>query len=245
MAEFHLTVAGHTGAVSSLFESTPVYLRDYITREPAEFSVTLTDEALRFEDRQLQQEALEEGFRPRVFTEHFLERTAIQRAFAEHLFNKDTLLLHGSAIAVDGRAYLFTAKSGTGKSTHTRLWRELLGQRAVMINDDKPFITLHGGTATVHGAPWSGKHGLDANISLPLRGICLLERSKENAVAPATAETLLPILRHGAYRPLDPAQEARFLELTELLAAAAPLWRMGCRPDLDAARLAFEALHRE
>ena len=156
MAEFHLKIAGHTGAITSLFESTPQYFRPYLTDNPAEFSVSVTREDIAFEQADLLEEAHRDGFRLRVFTDPFLERAAIQRAFAEFLFDYNILLFHGSAIAVDGEGYLFTAHSGTGKSTHTRLWKQIFGDRAVMVNDDKPFLELTGNGVILHGSPWSG-----------------------------------------------------------------------------------------
>lgn len=71
-----------------------------------------------------------------------LEETAVYRKIADKMVDYDTFVFHGSVIAVEGQAYLFTAKSGTGKSTHTRLWREMLGDKAVMVNDDKPMLRV-------------------------------------------------------------------------------------------------------
>ena len=88
----------------------------------------------------------------------------------------DTILFHGSAVAVDGIGYLFTAKSGTGKSTHTRLWRELFGERAVMLNDDKPLIKVSENGIIVYGTPWDGKHRLSTNTFVPLKGICFMSK---------------------------------------------------------------------
>lgn len=153
MAEFSMEIAGKTARICSLFDSTPHYFRPYLTENTPDFSICVTEEALRFEQAELDREAREEGFRLRVFTDPFLERAAIQRAFAEYLFDRDILLVHGSTIAVDEKAYLFAARSGTGKSTHTRLWREAFGQRAVMINDDKPFLQLAATGVTAYGSP--------------------------------------------------------------------------------------------
>ena len=143
MADFTIEIAGHTAAVHSLFDSTKDYCRAYWSEKMPEFSISITQEDLRYEQRMADEEAVEEGFRFRVFTDPFLDRAAIQRKLADHLLPQGVLMLHGSAIAVDGKGYLFTAKSGTGKSTHTRLWREAFGSRAVMINDDKPFLRQH------------------------------------------------------------------------------------------------------
>lgn len=243
MADFHLKIAGHTATVTSLFESTPQYLKAYLTEEEPEFTITVTRENIAFEQADLLEEAHRDGFKPRVFTDPFLERAAIQRAFAEFLFDFDTLLFHGSAIAVDGEGYLFTAHSGTGKSTHTRLWKQVFGERAVTVNDDKPFLQLTDGQVLLHGSPWSGKHGLDANVCVPLKGICILERGTENRIRRISPEESLSMLRKQAYQPLDTAKESAFLSLSDRLSTAVPLWKMACNRDPDAAQVAYDAMH--
>ena len=234
-----MKIAGHTAAVTSLFESTPQYFRAYLTGDPPEFSITVSREDIDFEQADLLEEAHRDGFKPRVFTDPFLERAAIQRAFAEFLFAHNTILFHGSAIAVDGQGYLFTAHSGTGKSTHTRLWREAFGNRAVMVNDDKPFIELAADGVWLHGSPWSGKHGLDANICVPLQGICLLERAPENRIRPATAQELLPLLEKQVYCPADSKKQPQLTRLLHRLTSLVPLWQLQCNKNPEAAELAF------
>ena len=243
MAEFNLTIAGHTACVTSLFESTPQYFRAYLTGNPPEFSVCVKKEHIDFEQADLLAEALRDGFKPRVFTDPFLERAAIQRAFADFLFHRDILLLHGSSIAVDHEGYLFTAHSGTGKSTHTRLWREAFGDRALMVNDDKPFLQLTDSGVILHGSPWSGKHGLDCNIAVPLKGICILERGKENRICKITPEEAMPMLQKQCYQPED-VSSACWESLLHRLAQTTSLWRMACTKDPDAARIAYEAMHK-
>lgn len=245
MANFNMKIAGHTANITSLFESTPQYFRPYLTDDPPEFSVVVTKENIDFEQADLLEEAHRDGFRPRVFTDPFLERAAIQRAFAEFLFNFDILLFHGSAIAVDGEGFVFTAHSGTGKSTHTRLWRQVFGERAIMVNDDKPFLQLKETGILLHGSPWSGKHGLDANICVPLKGLCLLERGTENRITPMESDAFLPMLRKQAYQPLDPGQADRFLDLTLRLSKQAQFWKMACNKNPEAAEVAFSAMHQE
>jgi len=242
MAQFKMKIAGSVAEVTSLFDSTPHYLKAYLTEDAPDFSVTVTEADLRFEQDELDREAAEEGFRRREFTDPFLERAVIQRAFAEFLFDRDILLVHGSTVAVDGRAYLFAAKSGTGKSTHTRLWRQVFGQRAVMINDDKPFLQLTDTGVCAFGSPWSGKHGLDANISAPLAGICILQRGPENSIRPLSAEEALPRLHKEAYAPLDAQKQPKFRALVEKLARQVPLWHMTCTKDPQAAQVAFDAM---
>lgn len=242
MAEFCLEIAGHTASVTSRFESTPQYFRPYLTEKPPEFSIRVTRADMAFEQAQLLDEARREGFRVRVFTDPFLERAAIQRRFAEFLFDFDVLLFHGSAIAVDGVGYLFTADSGTGKSTHTRLWRQVFGNRAVMVNDDRPFLELRSDSVWLYGAPWSGKHGLDSNIAVPLKGICVLTRGIENHIQRSEPEAVLPMLQKQSYQPMAEEKYPRFLELVEALSRQVPLWQMACNQQPEAAEMAFRAM---
>ena len=244
MAEFFMQIAGAVAKVTALFDSTPHYFRPYLTEAAPDFSVTVTEADLRFEQAELDREAVEEGFRFRVFTDPFLERAAIQRAFAEFLFDRDVLLVHGSTVAVDGKAYLFAARSGTGKSTHTRLWRQVFGDRAVMVNDDKPFLQLTAAGAVAYGSPWSGKHGLDANISAPLQGICILERGQANVITPMAPEAALSMLEKQTYVPLDPEKYPKFRALVARLAQTTALWHMDCTKDPQAAEIAFASMQK-
>lgn len=242
MAVFRMKIAGAVAEIQSLFDSTPQYFWAYLTEEKPDFSYAVLPDHLRFEQAELDREAEEEGFRFRIFTDPFLERAAIQRAFAEYLFDRRTLLLHGSAVALDGRGYLFTARSGTGKSTHTRLWREAFGSRAVMINDDKPFLAVKGEGVTIFGSPWSGKHGLDSNIAVPLGGICILERGRADRIRPMETGDALTMLRKQAYCPMDEGKKERFLDLTAEIPGKVPLWHMECTKDPSAARVAHAAM---
>ena len=178
----------------------------------------------------------------REFPDSYLETLAVYRKMADGLLEYDTLLFQGSCIAVDGVAYLFTAKSGTGKSTHTALWREYFGERAVMVNDDKPLIRVTEQGATVYGTPWRGKHELGENISAPLSAICVLERAENNSIRPVTAREIYPMLLQQTHRPADPAKMVKTLTLIDRLGAAVGLYRLGCNMQIQAAKVAYEGM---
>ena len=243
MAEFQMKIAGMVGRVTPLFQSTAAYCGRYLAAEPADFAVTVTPADLARAQEKLDREADREGLRRRKFTDPFLERTVIQEAFADELFHRNVLLLHGSTLAMDGAAYLFTAPCGTGKSTHTRLWREEFGPRVVMVNDDKPFLEITEVGVVAHGAPWSGKHGLDANISVPLRGICILARGPKDRIRPLEAADALPFLMKQCHCPEIPGGEEQLRRLLEKLAERVPLWAMECTPGPEAARTACKVMH--
>lgn len=244
MTEFKLKVAGQVAQVRAMFETTPLYCKSYLTDEEPTIFVETTPADLEFEQRTALTEARMEGLKPRRFPDPYLERTAIQRKLAEALFARDILVFHGSAIALDGKGYLFTARSGTGKSTHTRLWRQQF-PGAVMVNDDKPFLRVTPAGVEVCGSPWSGKHGLETNVTVPLAAICLLERGPENRIRRCDPRQLLPMLLQQSNRPLDRAMMPKYLDLVDALARHVPLWHLSCNMDPEAAVISHAAMSAE
>ena len=242
MEPFCIEIAGVIFRVHPMYETTRIYCRNYSSDMEPAYEIFVTEEDISLEQNFAEIEAVEEGLKIRKFTNPFLDRAVIQRKIAEILLTHDTLLLHGSTVGVDGAAYLFTAACGTGKSTHTRLWREVFGSRAVMVNDDKTFLRIMEESVVAHGSPWSGKHGLDQNISLPLQGICILRRGPENRIHPASPDALRAMLRHQCLIPNVPVLQARAESLIERLMEQIPLWEMECNKCADAALVSYRAM---
>lgn len=242
MNPFAIEIAGLVTRVQPLFMSTREYFRSYLSEFTPEFFVEVTEADLIYEQKILDIEAQEEGLKRREFTGPFLERASIQRKVAEELLKRDTLLLHGSTIAVDGVAYLFTAPCGTGKSTHTRFWRENFGDRAVMVNDDKAFLQITPSGVLAYGSPWSGKHGLDTNICFPLKGICFLRRGTENRIHSVKPADFLEELLHESFIPEDSCGCAKTHDLVNLLSHRIALWEMECTKDPSAALVSYGAM---
>ncbi len=203
-----------------------------------DMTVKITGEDIEYERRKSDQEDKKEGIPVRHFDDDYLESLAIYRKIAEHMPSYDTFLFHGSCIAVDGQGYLFTAKSGTGKSTHAGLWKKLLGERVVYVNDDKPLIRVNpDGDLTVYGTPWAGKHNLNNNISVPLNCICLLERSAENNIVEITKSEAYPMLLQQVYRPADQDAMRKTLSLIDRMQVR--LYRLCCNMDISSAELSY------
>lgn len=154
----------------------------------------------------------------------------------------DTVVFHGSVIAVDGQAYLFTARSGTGKSTHTRLWREYLGDRVVMVNDDKPMLRITDSGVTAYGTPYNGKHRLGTNTAAPLRAICILTRGDKNSIARIGKSDAYDMILQQVYRPKDPLQMIKTLNLVDKLTEKVLLYKLACNMDISAAEVAYNAM---
>lgn len=242
--EFHIAIAGQVVGVSALFVETREFCREYLTDAAADFSVAVTPEDIRFEREKSDREAIVEGHKPVAYSDEYLETLAIYRKIAVGLLEYDTLLFHGSVIAVDGVGYLFTAKSGTGKSTHTRLWRQVFGPRAVMVNDDKPLLKITPKGVTAYGTPWDGKHRLSTNISVPLKAICVLTRSETNKIDKIDKKAAFAMLCQQSYRPSEPAALAKTLTLVDRLGSTMSLYRLGCNMEPEAAQTAYDGMNR-
>lgn len=229
----------------SLYQEVHDLCREYQTAEQdCEISVETTRADIDYERERSAAEDKKEGKPTRNFSDSYLETLAVYRKIADKLLDCDTILFHGSAVAVDGAAYLFTAKSGTGKSTHTRLWREMLGERAVMINDDKPLIKVASHGVTIYGTPWDGKHRLSTNIGVPLKAVCILERSETNRIIPIDKKEALTMLYQQTYRPTEPAAMIKTLALIDRLGSGVKLYKLGCNMDIQAAQVAYTAMNK-
>ena len=241
---FRIALAGEVIGVSALHDGLRTFCKDYLTDAPASFHVVITPADIAFEREKSCREAAVEGFPPDEYSDEYLETLAAYRKIAERLIDRDTLLFHGSCISVDGDAYLFTAKSGTGKSTHTRLWQKQFGSRAVMINDDKPLLKLNEQGVTVYGTPWDGKHRRSTNIACPLKAICILTRSEENRIQRIDKKAALPMMLQQSYRPADPAALRKTLALVDRLSSSAALYKLGCNMEPEAAQVAYSGINQ-
>ena len=228
--------------VTSIYEKVHDYCKDYLTDEPADFSVCITREDIIKEKDKSDSEYAYEGKKSPDFSDTLLEETAVYRKIAEKMPDYDTFVFHGSVVAVDGQGYLFTAKSGTGKSTHTALWREYLGDKAVMINDDKPMLKITDSGVTAYGTPYNGKHRLGCNMSVPLKAICILTRGEKNSIVRIDKAEAYAMLLQQVYRPQNPLQMAKTLKLVDRLAANTELYKLACNMAIEAAEVAYNAM---
>ena len=230
-------------SVDSLHDNVHKLCAEYEFSGQPEINISISQKDIDIERKKAHRETSTSKAEQKAPSDGYLETLAVYRKLSEEMLRFDTLLFHGSAIAVDGKAYVFTAASGTGKSTHTRLWRKLFGNRAVMINDDKPLIRISGGKATVYGTPWNGKHRLGTNTSAPLEAICLLERAEENRIEKAEKRALFPMILQQTYRPSLPGDMLKMISLADGLASSVNLYKWGCNMDISAAKTAYDGMN--
>lgn len=164
-------------------------------------------------------------------------------AFSRALLDYNGFCLHSSAVALDNKAVLFSAPCGTGKSTHTGLWRKYFGEdKAIIINDDKPAIRLMGDTFYVYGTPWSGKSDLNTNVKVPLQTIVFLEQASENCIERMSNKDAVRWLYYQSLRPTGPRSEEKtsnLLNLLDKIVCQIPIYKMGCTISEEAVELSY------
>jgi hypothetical protein len=168
------------------------------------------------------------------------------KQFYHQIVDHDAVMLHASAIVMDGVAYLFSARSGTGKSTHTQLWLKLFGtDRAYILNDDKPAIRIIDGAAYACGTPFSGKSDLNVNKVVPLKAICFIERSENNFIEKMGVHKALPNIMNQTIHSANEDYLQKSLHIIEKIIELTPIYRLGCNISTDAAQLAHDVMSGE
>ena len=261
MTVFTAELAGLIIEIHALFPQSEVFFRDYIagsgrtgidtcseSSRKCDFAVTVSEADIEFERRKSAERDIADGISVRSFSDSYLETLAILRHIAGRLPHYDAVLFHGSVIAYNGRAYVFTAPSGTGKTTHARLWLDLLPD-ACVLNGDKPFLKVTDGSPDdgfsgcrilACGTPWKGKEDLGCNMTLPLEGICLLEQSADNHIEQISFSDALPGLIRQLYIPDNDKLTA--IRLLGSIGQSVRLWRLGCNTDPEAAVISTAAM---
>ena len=165
--------------------------------------------------------------------------------FHFQLLKFNGMMLHASAVVVEDRAYLFSAPSGTGKSTHTRLWQQMLGKKAQIINDDKPALRCIDGVWYAYGTPWCGKDGININRKARLAGICFLKQAPHNRIRRLTNQEAVQNIIWQTMRRFRLTESMdRMLNNVDSLVRNIPIFELENCPEIAAAQLSYETMHR-
>lgn len=205
---------------------------DYLTDEEPLFTVSATEEEL-LREREANEIKTSRGY---------VESIVIYRKIAERLPAFDAVVFHGAVLNYCGSAFLFTAKSGVGKTTHTRLWLSRFGDKVHYLNGDKPIIRLIDGKPYVFGTPYKGKEGYGVNESAPLCGIVFVERGEVNETFSIAPEQAVLKLVTQLYVPKRGTEAVKALSIADSLIGGVRLVGLRCNMDIEAAEVAHRAL---
>ena len=165
------------------------------------------------------------------------------RLFYWDILRLGGMMLHSAAVEYDGRAYLFSGPSTVGKSTHTRLWRQLLGDGVQFFNDDKPAIRCVDGVWYAYGTPWCGKDGINQNKKVPIAGICYLKQGKVNEIRSLDQKEAMIYTISQSTKKLPAADKMiHLLSTVDKLVREVPMYELENMPELAAAQLSYETM---
>ena len=238
MVQFTITVAGISAEIHALYSSTKTFCQDYLSNDVPLFSVTITQQDIDYERNKSEKESRLTGNPVLHYKDSYLETLAVYRKLTEKLLHYHIILFHGAVLTMEEKAYLFTAPSGTGKTTHIHLWKQVFGNSVSILNGDKPLLKITQDGIFACGTPWQGKENEGENRIVPLKAICILERSETNRIESMTFSQAFPVLLQQTYRPTKTEAFIKTMKLIRELHQV-DLYRLGCNMNSEAAEVAY------
>ena len=230
---FKIKIADLVVQIDNKYEFVYNQCKDYYTDEnEVDITICATEDDIRIEREQSLAQ----------FSEGYLESVCIYRNLSYVLPEFDAFLFHAALIEVDGKGYAFTAKSGTGKSTHIRLWQQLLGDKVIIVNGDKPIFRKVGNKILCYGTPWCGKERFNVNKSVELKSICFLNRGEKNSIQKYDSAQAVKNVVHQIVIPKKPENVLKILELLDYTLTNVDVWQLHCNMDIEAAQLSYNTM---
>ena len=231
--DFKIKVASLVVRLTGNHEETPEFCKEYFTDdEDVDIFVNASAEDV---DGEISRQA---GGGSR----EYYEKIYLYRQIAEQLPKFDRFVFHGAAVKVDGKGFVFSAPSGTGKSTHVMLLKKYFGDKVTIINGDKPILKVAGEGATICPCPWAGKEGWQTKEEAPLSGIVLLKRGESSSIKRIDPAEYFKDLISQAYLPENSEMLLKTLELMDRATKNVPFYLLECDISKSAAEASFEVM---
>jgi len=238
MYDFNICISGVPIRISSFFLSSKLFFKDYYTEENALFSISITQADIEEEQERRGLSYRGDDGIVQYYSIEELEIVMLFRRIVTELLNYNILLFHSVAVAYEGKAYLFTAPSGTGKTTHAKLWLKNI-QNSYILNGDKPFLLFKENKIFVCGSPWCGKEHYGQNEILPLGGLAVLNRAESNVLNRVSLSEVFSSILPQTYIPGSGEKVVRVINLL-LKFNNVPLFRLFCNMNDEAALISFK-----
>ncbi len=172
----------------------------------------------------------------------YAEFIALYRKICNKLIPFGIFMLHASVIEANGYGVAFSAPSGTGKTTHTYLWRRAFGEQVNIVNGDKPLVRIRDGKFYAYGTPWCGKENLNRNVSVPLKAILFLERGDTDIIEKADVNYGFERLFRQVLMPTDSKNTEALINLIIEMSQSVDIYKMKCTKSENAAKTAYEKI---
>ncbi len=209
--------------------------RDYIINSDTfDFEITVQDE-------EINEEIITSNLN---LSNGYIESICCYRKIALILPKYDAFIMHAAVVKVDDMAYAFSAKSGTGKTTHIKLWKELLKDKLIYLNGDKPIVRIINNKPIIFGTPWCGKENYGTNTSAILKSLCFIERDLNNSIRKIDNKEILPRIIHQIILPSDEDMASKTLELLNFTILNINTYILRCNTDISSAELSYKHLQQ-
>lgn len=206
--DFSICIAGIVIRIHTLYTRTFWICQNYLCERNPDFEVTITDQDL------VEEQKATYG-KSDNFLGGYLEPTAVYRKIIERAIDDfDIMIMHGAAIAVGNEGYIFSGRSGVGKTTHIQKWVDQ-APNCYVINGDKPIIRYMNHSFYVCGTPWSGKEHIDTNAIVPLKGIAFMTRDESNSLTLMDFVHAFPRIMNQLYIYKEPYKMQRLLNIVD------------------------------
>jgi hypothetical protein len=229
-----IQLAGLNIQIDNHYPYTEQLCRDYIIDSNS------TDISIHVSKEQIQ---AEQAWYREAYSPGYCESICIYREICKRILPFHAFLIHAAVVEMEGVAFAFTAKSGTGKSTHAGLWLKQFEGQARIINGDKPICRFHDdGELYIYGTPWCGKEGLQTNTSAPLKAIAFIERANKNQIHRISGNEVISRIFHQLLMPKDSGNMDAMLTLLDRMIERVPFFLLKCNPNQDAALVAYHGM---
>ena len=172
----------------------------------------------------------------------YAESISLYRSIAEKLPDFSRFVIHGASVTFDNKGIVFIAPSGTGKSTHIKLWRKVFKSRVDIINGDKPIIDLSGQTPKIWSSPYAGKENWQKNVCAPLYAVVLLRRAKSDRINKEQPSKYLSEVISQIYKPKQSGGFAKTVAAADKMFKTVPFYILECTPTDNAVKVAHDGL---
>lgn len=231
---FYVKVAGMTVGIDEKYPDVRQVCQDYIvpfhTASPL-FTVRAEEKELQCMTRSVTWKKLEPGE---------AENMVIMRKIALRLPEYKAFLLHACVIQCRGMTIAFSAPRGVGKTTHARMWLEMFGDEARILNGDKPLVRISDEVVSVYGTPWSGKEGLAVNAVSRLSAIVFLGRGDEPKIEKLSVEESARMLISSSYIPVDEEGKNRCIPILAQVVSVVPAFAAQVNLSEDSVKTIYE-----
>ncbi len=232
MVNFKIKIANKVLDINAFNETTKRYCGNFLSDEEPNYFITMTEQDLINESK--------ESSTGKVYVNE--EISALYRKIADLFVEDNILVFHGSSFSVHNNGFIITARSGVGKSTHSRLLKSLLGEEFQYINDDKPLLLVND-VVTVYSSPWNGKERRGNNISAPLKAILFLGRSEEpNYRKIINKEEIYIKLMSQTYLPKQKDKREKALKLVDKLLKQTNFYEINVNMNEESAKMTKERI---